>query len=257
MVPAGIVGEALGQLGAWVVMAANDFTLRPVAGLVGDVSILDQARRGDMLLLDTTIDSVNREAVVYHAVATVGGVRVLTLENALGPLLPMEQFSDPDEVRAQFRAIDRPGRAAELAEAPPDPAIDAAAGSPDYSFDRVLSRERGKQVVAVKRIPDAAPFFNDHFPRKPVFPLSLLLECLLQLGAELLDEETPGPPRPVRICNVKMSQFVPPGKSLVAKVRVRDRSDQRARLRFRCEVDGRRVCIAEAEFSADTPIVEA
>ena len=27
----GIIGEALGQLGAWSVMAANDFTVRPVA----------------------------------------------------------------------------------------------------------------------------------------------------------------------------------------------------------------------------------
>ena len=60
---------------------------------------------------------------------------------------------------------------------------------------------------------------RDHFPRKPVLPLSLLLESLLQLGQKLLED---GGSRfvPTGARKVKMSRFVEPGSSLVAKVRV-------------------------------------
>ena len=254
-VPSCLVGEALGQLGAWLVMEANGFSLRPVAGLVETVEILGQAHAGDPLQLQTTIDSVSEESVVYHAVATVRGSKILTLENALGPLLPMEQFNDPDQVREQFRSISRH-------DAPPSPPLEASpvtahdlAAAPDYSFDRVVSREPGKEIVALKNIDGTARYFADHFPRKPVFPLSLLLQCLLELGQELLNNDDTGADaprlfRPVALRNVKMSQFVHPGEALLAKVRVKEKSDARARLGFRCESEGRRVCIAEAEFAA-------
>ena len=68
-----IIGEALGQLGAWNVMAARNFAVRPVAGVVGEVAITGTAAIGDSILLDTTIDSVSDEAVFYHAVASVEG----------------------------------------------------------------------------------------------------------------------------------------------------------------------------------------
>jgi 3-hydroxymyristoyl/3-hydroxydecanoyl-(acyl carrier protein) dehydratase len=253
-VPSCLIGEALGQLGAWVVMEANGFTLRPVAGLVGAVEIFGQARAGDPLLLHTTIDSLNEDSVVYHAVATVRGAKILTLENSLGPLLPMEQFSDAAQVREQFLAIRPDASGPSLpVEAPPVTNRDGAE-SPDYSFDRIVSRQSGKEVVALKNIDGSARYFIDHFPRKPVFPLSLLLQCLLELGQELLTEDSgahaPRQLRPVALRNVKMSQFVHPGESLLATVRVKERSDARARLGFRCELDGRRVCIAEAEFAA-------
>jgi 3-hydroxymyristoyl/3-hydroxydecanoyl-(acyl carrier protein) dehydratase len=236
-----IVGEALGQLGAWNVMAANDFTLRPVAGVVGAVTILGQAAVGDTILLDTTIDSVTDDAVFYHAAASVGDTVILRLEDTLGPLLPMEEFNDPEELRQRFARIHRPGSA-------DAPAQGGGERVPpfDPSFDEVLSMEPGEEATAVRVLTGGEAFLADHFPNKPVLPLSLLLESIFDLGHQLLGD---GALTPIAARKVKMSRFVEPGSRLVANLRVVERSDERAVLRFRCEVDGARACFGEAEFS--------
>jgi hypothetical protein len=47
-----------------------------------------------------------------------------------------------------------------------------------------------------------------------------------------------------------MSQFVEPGQTVVAKAKVKEKTDAQAQLTFRCEVDGKRVCIAEIDYAA-------
>ena len=238
-----IIGEALGQLGAWSVMAAKDFVVRPVAGVVGEVAITGEAAVGDSVLLNTTIDSVTDDAVFYHAAASVDGATVLRLENALGPLLPMEQFNDPEEVRERFAGIHRSGDPADASRNPGGAAVPF-----DLSFDEMLSFEGCKEATAVRTLSGQEAFLADHFPRKPVLPLSLLLESLLQLGQKLLEG---GDSRyvPTGARKVKMSRFVEPGNPLVAKVRVAERSAENALLKFRCEVDGDRVCVGQAQYS--------
>ena len=239
-----IIGEALGQLGAWSVMAACDFTVRPVAGVVGEVAISGEAAVGDTILLDTTIDSVTDDAVIYHAAASVEGETVLRLEDALGPLLPIEQFNDPDELRQRYAGLQSshsPARAAR-------PGGESQAPF-DVSFDEILAFEAGKKVSAVRTLSGREEFLTDHFPKKPVLPLSLLLESLLRLGQQLLED---GGSRflPTGVRKVKMNRFVEPGDSLLAKVWSVERGAESARLRFRCELDGARVCVGEAEYSA-------
>jgi len=238
-----IIGEALGQLGAWNVMAAKDFSVRPVAGVVGEVVITGEAAVGDSVLLDTTIDSVTDDAVFYHAIASIDGTEILRLENTLGPLLPMEQFNDPEELRERLARIHRPGAPTEAPQPDGVPAVPF-----DVSFDEILSLESGQDATATLQISGREAFFADHFPKKPVLPLSLLLESLLHLGQMLLDD---GITRcvPTGVRKVKMSRFVEPGSSLVAKIRVVERSAENALLKFRCEVDGGRVCVGEAEYS--------
>jgi len=238
-----IIGEALGQLGAWSVMAANEFALRPVAGVIGEVAIAGEAVAGDTLLLDTTIDSVTDDAVVYHAAASVDGETVLRLENALGPLLPIEQFNDPEELRKRLARIHRPGAPAEA------PRAGGEAAAPfDASFDEILFFEPGNQAAAVRTLSGSEAFLADHFPRKPVLPLSLLLESLLQLGQKLL-EGCDRPYVPTAVRKIKMKRFVEPGSSLVAKLRVAEQNDDEALLKFFCELDGARICAGEAKYS--------
>jgi 3-hydroxymyristoyl/3-hydroxydecanoyl-(acyl carrier protein) dehydratase len=239
-----IIGEALGQLGAWNVMAAKDFSVRPVAGVIGEVVITREAAVGDTVLLDTTIDSVTDDAVFYHAVASVDGTEVLWLENTLGPLLPIEQFNDPEELRERLARIHRPGVPTEAPQVNGDPAVPF-----DVSFDEILSMESGKEATAVRLVSGREAFLADHFPRKPVLPLSLLLESLLQLGQKLLVEDGGEGFVPTGARKVKMTRFVEPGSSLVAKIRVVERSAENALLKFRCEVDGGRVCVGEAGYS--------
>lgn len=239
-----ILGEALGQLGAWSVMAAKGFTVRPVAGVVGEVAISGEAAVGDSVLLDTTIDSVTDDAVFYHAAASVGGATVLRLENTLGPLLPMEQFNDPKEVRDRFARICHSGDSTGAPETG-----ESAAAPFDLSFDEILSFESCKEATAVRALSGSEAFLRDHFPRKPVLPLSLLLESMLQLGQELL-EDSGFLYVPAGAQKVKMSRFVEPGSSLLAKVQVTERSAEKALMKFRCEVNGERVCVGQAEYRA-------
>lgn len=51
--------------------------------------------------------------------------------------------------------------------------------------DRVLSMEKGKSIQALKNVSINEPFFNGHFPHRPVMPGVLMLEAMAQAAALL------------------------------------------------------------------------
>ena len=56
---------------------------------------------------------------------------------------------------------------------------------PILLVDRVLSLEKGKSINALKNVTINEPFFNGHFPHRPVMPGVLMLEALAQAAALL------------------------------------------------------------------------
>jgi 3-hydroxyacyl-[acyl-carrier-protein] dehydratase len=62
---------------------------------------------------------------------------------------------------------------------------------PILLVDRVLTLEKGKHITALKNVTINEPFFNGHFPHRPVMPGVLMLEALAQAAA-LLAFETLG-----------------------------------------------------------------
>lgn len=56
---------------------------------------------------------------------------------------------------------------------------------PILLVDRVLSLEKGKSIRALKNVTINEPFFNGHFPHRPVMPGVLMLEALAQAAALL------------------------------------------------------------------------
>jgi 3-hydroxyacyl-[acyl-carrier-protein] dehydratase len=56
---------------------------------------------------------------------------------------------------------------------------------PFLLVDRVLQLEKGKSIVALKNVTINEPFFNGHFPHRPVMPGVLMLEALAQTAALL------------------------------------------------------------------------
>jgi 3-hydroxyacyl-[acyl-carrier-protein] dehydratase len=56
---------------------------------------------------------------------------------------------------------------------------------PILLVDRVLEIEKGKTIRALKNISINEPFFNGHFPHRPVMPGVLMLEALAQAAALL------------------------------------------------------------------------
>ena len=65
-------------------------------------------------------------------------------------------------------------------------------------------------------MPATAAFFEDHFPRRPVFPATLLLDARLQLASRVAAQAA-GETRLslTRITNVKVRAFTAPGATLL------------------------------------------
>ena len=56
---------------------------------------------------------------------------------------------------------------------------------PILLVDKVLEMEKGKSIKALKNVTINEPFFNGHFPHRPVMPGVLMLEALAQAAALL------------------------------------------------------------------------
>ncbi|MBK7005312.1 MAG: 3-hydroxyacyl-ACP dehydratase FabZ [Burkholderiales bacterium] len=56
---------------------------------------------------------------------------------------------------------------------------------PFLMVDRVLSIDKGKSIQALKNVSINEPFFNGHFPHRPVMPGVLMLEAMAQVAALL------------------------------------------------------------------------
>ncbi|KTD74574.1 hydroxymyristoyl-ACP dehydratase [Legionella tucsonensis] len=246
-----LIGETLGQLTAWNVMELQGFTRRPVAGIVASASMHRPAYVGETLLLESFIDRLDDSVMQYHSEAKVGNELVFRIEGALGPLLPMADFIDLDEVRQQFSEINRPGDWSVISK-------ESAPGLNDdlimslelpivpMTFDRVRSSQPGVSLVAEKRISRAAPYFADHFPKKPVLPLTVLLECKLNLAYEFIRRSGYlGHYKVSELRKIKMSEFVYPGDILECFVTVKKQTDDGLILAYRTEVAGKRVCVVD------------
>lgn len=245
-----LIGETLGQLAAWNVMFSNGFTQRPVAGVVSRARLHRSAYLGETLLLESFIDSLDSAAVQYHSVARVGDEVVFSIDGALGPLLPMNDFIDTDDVRRQFTELDRPGvwPAAEASNA----SLEEARYRPSpMVFDRIVLSESGVRMVAEKRITRAASYFPDHFPNKPVLPMTILLECTLNLAREFAARAGYDKSYQIQeLCKMKMNVFVQPGDVLRSYMSVKRHDEEALVLTVRSEVEGKRVCVLDVVMTA-------
>jgi 3-hydroxymyristoyl/3-hydroxydecanoyl-(acyl carrier protein) dehydratase len=205
--PACLVAEAVGQLAAWVAMAHVGFRRRPVAGLAGETRFLGEVKPGERLDLEVEIERCDDEAVAYDGCARVAGAPVLELKACLGPMLPLEDFDAPEAVRARYQVL-RDGAAAGGAfrgVAPPELVV--------------IDRQPGERVRAALHVPAAAPFFADHFPRRPVFPGTLLLDAQLRLAVGLA-ADLPRALAPTRLTDVKIRSFIVPGQAVELEARL-------------------------------------
>jgi 3-hydroxymyristoyl/3-hydroxydecanoyl-(acyl carrier protein) dehydratase len=204
--PSCLVAEAVGQLAAWVAMAEIDFRGRPVAALATETIFHRDVAPGDRLDLAVEIESCDDEAVAYGGHAEVDGERVIELQHCLGPMLPVQDFDAPEAMRERYRLLcgegAAPGRFRGVS-----------------AFEVVaLDSAPGKSARALLRIPRSAPFFADHFPRRPVFPATLLLDSQIRLAMDLarksIEVASGAALVPQRMTNVKVRSFIEPGQEV-------------------------------------------
>ncbi len=95
---------------------------------------------------------------------------------------------------------------------------------PILLVDRVISLEKGKSIKALKNVTINEPFFQGHFPYRPVMPGVLMLEALAQAAALLaFDALGTGPSEDLvyyfaGIDNARFKRPVEPGDQLTLDV---------------------------------------
>jgi len=131
---------------------------------------------------------------------------------------------------------------------------------PFLLVDKVVECEPGVRLLGVKNVTYNEPFFQGHFPQKPIMPGVLILEALAQ-ATGLLASETAGDELVgmiyylVGIDKVKFKRPVVPGDQLMLEVRFVKSKRNIWAFECRAEVDGEFVAPAEIRCAAvvDSP----
>ena len=96
---------------------------------------------------------------------------------------------------------------------------------PFLLIDRVLELERMKRIVALKNVTITEPFFQGHFPDKPIMPGVLIVEAIAQAGgAMLLTEVEDRTDKIMVFTGIERAKFrrpVSPGDQLRLEVEVK------------------------------------
>lgn len=241
--PQALVAEALGQLAAWHSMATLDFQFRPVAALAGETLYNSQPQPGDILELHVGVESCDQDSVSYCGTASRAGQPVLTLNNCSGAMLPQQDFDDPLQVAEDFATLittgAQPARMAIVPQVLPKP--------PTLQPDG--------RITSALQVPLEADFFGDHFPRKPVFPATLLMHALTSMLLQGLTANPALAPtqaiglRAVR--RVKVRSWIHPGDRVRLQAEGYDPNDPFSRVQLTALVNDRLVASAVAAMGPE------
>ncbi len=128
---------------------------------------------------------------------------------------------------------------------------------PFVMIDRVLEIVSDDELVAVKNVTINEPFFQGHFPGRPVMPGVLQIEAMAQAAGILMLRQTSAENRIAFFMScdkVKFRNAVEPGDQVLIKVRlIKRRGDKLAVASGECKVGDKVVSSAELMFT----IVEA
>ena len=100
---------------------------------------------------------------------------------------------------------------------------------PFLLVDRITELEAGKRVVGIKNVTYNEPFFQGHFPGKPIMPGVLIIEAMAQVGGVLArmtklgasnEIKEPGAVFFMAMDKVKFRRPVLPGDQLVFELEV-------------------------------------
>lgn len=121
---------------------------------------------------------------------------------------------------------------------------------PFLLVDRVLDFDKGKFLKAVKNVSVNEPFFQGHFPGKPIFPGVLILEAMAQatgiLAFKSLGRLEPGELYYfAAVDNARFKRPVLPGDQLILEVEFIKERRGVARFRGVAKVDGEIACEAD------------
>jgi 3-hydroxyacyl-[acyl-carrier-protein] dehydratase len=124
---------------------------------------------------------------------------------------------------------------------------------PFLLVDRILSFELGKRIVGVKNVSINDPFFQGHFPERPIMPGVLIIEAMAQTGGILALLSTPenlGNPSIflLGVDKVRFRKPVVPGDQLILELETLRSGKKFWKMQGKALVDQN--LVAEAELMA-------
>lgn len=123
---------------------------------------------------------------------------------------------------------------------------------PFLFVDRILEFEKDRRIVGIKNVTINEPFFQGHFPGRPVMPGVLIIEVLAQVGGVLAFKSLPPNGHPVvyltGVDKAKFRKPVVPGDQLRLEVDVLRRRPPFWKMQGRAFVATDLIC--EAELTA-------
>ena len=195
-----------------------------------------RSRPGSTLDLAVEIENCDDEAVAYAGWASVDGdardrARRLPRPDAAGRRVRRARRRSPRASRCCAAPARAPGRFRGV----------AAAARRHARRARRAANPRPRRCA----VPATAPFFADHFPRRPVFPATLLLDAQigLALRARRATPPTGLPARrraPSRMTHVKVRSFIAARRQRSSSARELQRPRRRTRDGSRSRAQSRR-----------------
>ena len=124
---------------------------------------------------------------------------------------------------------------------------------PFLLVDRVIKLIPGDKIVALKNVTINEPFFQGHFPGKPVMPGVLIIEAMAQAGGMLAYETAPADKRNRLIYfmgmdKVRFRKMVVPGDQIIFEAKILKFRSKVAKMSGTATVDDQ--LVAEAELMA-------
>jgi 3-hydroxyacyl-[acyl-carrier-protein] dehydratase len=123
---------------------------------------------------------------------------------------------------------------------------------PFLLVDRIRELEVGRRIVGIKNVTINEPFFQGHFPDRPIMPGVLILEAMAQVGGILAMKSVPTEGRPVvyltGVDGAKFRKPVVPGDQLRFEIEVLKKRPPFWKMQAKAYVDSDLVC--EAEMTA-------
>jgi 3-hydroxyacyl-[acyl-carrier-protein] dehydratase len=129
---------------------------------------------------------------------------------------------------------------------------------PFLLVDRVLECEPGKSILAIKNVTVNEPFFNGHFPHRPVMPGVMIIEALAQAAGILAFRTADVIPDEntrfffVGIDKARFRRPVEPGDQLVLRAELQRAFKGIWRFATVAEVNGEEACSAEMMLAPET-----
>jgi 3-hydroxyacyl-[acyl-carrier-protein] dehydratase len=123
---------------------------------------------------------------------------------------------------------------------------------PFLLVDRIRELELDRRIVGIKNVTVNEPFFQGHFPGRPIMPGVLILEAMAQVGGVLAFKSVKMEGRPVvyltGVDKAKFRKPVVPGDQLRFEIDVLKKRPPFWKMRAKAYVESDVVC--EAEMTA-------